>query len=95
MDGYQVAQRLRQEHAPEHMLLVAATGYGPEERSRHATFDHNLTKPIDTDDLEAIFFPAWIFPRTAARWLERTPDGRGRLLLGCQRNAIVTEPGAP
>ncbi len=55
MDGYQVAQRLRQEQAPEHMLLVAATGYGPEERSRHATFDHNLTKPIDTDDLEAIF----------------------------------------
>ncbi|MGH8503897.1 MAG: ATP-binding protein [Gammaproteobacteria bacterium] len=55
MDGYQVAQRLRREHSPAHMLLVAATGYGQEERSPHAKFDHYLTKPIGIDDLEAIF----------------------------------------
>jgi signal transduction histidine kinase len=55
MDGYQVAQRLRQEHSPEHMLLVAATGYSQEECWQHVTFDYYLTKPIDIDDLEAIF----------------------------------------
>src|SRR5680860_225844 len=55
IDGYEVARRLRQEHSPERMLLVAATGYGQDERSPHARFDYCLTKPIDIDDLEAIF----------------------------------------
>jgi len=55
IDGYAVARRLRQEHSPEHMLLVAATGYGQDELSPHARFDYCLTKPIDIDDLEAIF----------------------------------------
>jgi CheY-like chemotaxis protein len=56
MDGYEVAQRLRQglAHQP---LLVALTGYGQEEdrrRSEEAGFDHHLTKPVDPELLQKL-----------------------------------------
>jgi signal transduction histidine kinase/CheY-like chemotaxis protein len=57
MDGYEVARRLRQEPGLERVLLVALTGYGQEEdrrRSRQATIDYHLVKPVDPEALEAL-----------------------------------------
>ncbi len=49
MSGYDVARRLRDEPGLGKTLLVAVTGYGPEDggRSRDAGFDMHLTKPVD------------------------------------------------
>jgi two-component system CheB/CheR fusion protein len=50
MDGYEVVRRLRQEPGLEGVLRVALTGYGQEEdrrRSRQATIDYHLVKPLD------------------------------------------------
>jgi CheY-like chemotaxis protein len=55
LDGYQVAQLLRQMPCMRHSLLVAVTGYGqPEDRkaSRAAGFDHHLVKPVSLRQLE-------------------------------------------
>jgi two-component system CheB/CheR fusion protein len=57
MDGYELARRLRQEPGLERVLLVALTGYGQDEdrrRSRQATIDHHLVKPVDPETLEAL-----------------------------------------
>lgn len=57
LDGYQVAQRLRQDPAMEDVVLIAASGYGQEEdrrRSREAGFDHHLVKPVDPQRLHEI-----------------------------------------
>jgi PAS domain S-box-containing protein len=54
MNGYDVAQRLRQRPGLEHLLLVAMTGWGQEEdrrRSHEAGFDHHLVKPADPEAL--------------------------------------------
>jgi len=56
LDGYGVAQRLRQSGRPE-MLLVAVTGYGQDgdrRRSMEAGFDAHLTKPIDPRVLDTL-----------------------------------------
>ncbi len=50
MDGYEVAQRLRQEQGGEGLTLAALTGYGQEEvrgRARAAGFDYHMVKPVD------------------------------------------------
>jgi signal transduction histidine kinase/DNA-binding response OmpR family regulator len=50
MDGYEVARSLRSEMGSEAPMLVAMTGYGQHEVSRHARraeFDHHLVKPAD------------------------------------------------
>jgi signal transduction histidine kinase/CheY-like chemotaxis protein len=55
MDGYQAAQRLRQQPGGENVLIVAVTGYGQEEYRQRATtagFDHHLVKPVDTQVLQ-------------------------------------------
>lgn len=55
VDGYVVAQAIRQMPERSGLLLIAATGYGTEEdrrRSRAAGFDAHLTKPIDPDHLQ-------------------------------------------
>jgi CheY-like chemotaxis protein len=57
MDGYELARRLRQEPGLEGPLLVALTSYGQEEdrrRSREASIDHHLVKPVDPEALEAL-----------------------------------------
>jgi signal transduction histidine kinase len=57
MDGYEVAQRLRELEGLEGALLVAVTGYGQEEdrrRSQEAALDHHLTKPVDPDVLRRL-----------------------------------------
>jgi signal transduction histidine kinase len=56
LDGYQVAQSLRQKLGRE-LLLVALTGYGQSDdrrRAREAGFDVHLTKPAGVEELERI-----------------------------------------
>jgi two-component system, chemotaxis family, CheB/CheR fusion protein len=57
MDGYEVAQRLRNEPWGEDAWLVALTGWGLDEhkrRTKDAGFDQHLIKPADRAALEAI-----------------------------------------
>jgi CheY-like chemotaxis protein len=59
MNGYEVANQLRQEAAFEKAVLIALTGYGQAEdrqRSIVAGFDHHLTKPIDYDVLSSLIY---------------------------------------
>ena len=57
MDGYQVASRIREKPEGRGMLLVAMTGYGSPDDSRHSLehgFDYHLVKPVDPDYLERL-----------------------------------------
>jgi signal transduction histidine kinase len=57
LDGYEVAQRLRQRPGAEGVLLVALTGFGQEDdrrRSQEAGFDCHLVKPVAPDDLKRL-----------------------------------------
>jgi CheY-like chemotaxis protein len=50
MNGYEVAERIRQSPWGRPIVLVALTGWGQRDdvnRSREAGFDHHLTKPAD------------------------------------------------
>lgn len=50
LDGYQVAQALRQHHGSDRMALIALTGWGAAHdmaRTRAAGFDLHLTKPVE------------------------------------------------
>jgi PAS domain S-box-containing protein len=54
LNGYEVAQRVRQQPVLQNVVLVAMTGYGQEsdrQRSRDAGFDHHLVKPADVEKL--------------------------------------------
>jgi two-component system CheB/CheR fusion protein len=54
MDGYQVAQRIREEPHGRGMLLLALSGYesrGESNRSPERGFDYHLMKPVDADHL--------------------------------------------
>jgi CheY-like chemotaxis protein len=55
MDGWQVAERLRQMRFEHRPTVIALTGYGREEdrnRSRLAGIDFHWTKPVDPGFLE-------------------------------------------
>jgi len=57
LDGYEVAEHIRQQAALKGVMLVALTGYGQDadrQRSHDAGFDYHLTKPADFDDIEKI-----------------------------------------
>lgn len=57
MDGYEVAQRLREQPEFRNVILIAQTGWGREEdrkRAREAGFEHHLVKPIDHHQLAQI-----------------------------------------
>src|SRR5262245_46024580 len=57
MNGYDVAQRLRQRPGLERLVLVAMTGWGQEEdrrRSQQSGFDHHLVKPADPEALRQL-----------------------------------------
>ena len=50
MDGYQLAERIRQRLPDSHCRLVALSGYGQEHdyaRSKQAGFVEHLVKPVD------------------------------------------------
>jgi PAS domain S-box-containing protein len=54
VDGYELAQRLRQEPGLEKVVLVALTGYGQDSDKRHAIeagFDYHLVKPATMETL--------------------------------------------
>ena len=55
IDGYQVAQQLRELYSREELMLVAMTGYGGEvnsSRAQRAGFDHFLVKPVNLSSLK-------------------------------------------
>ena len=57
MDGYAVAQALRQNHELDRTLLIALTGYGqPDDRKKSSAsgFDEHLIKPVDIELLRQL-----------------------------------------
>lgn len=59
MDGYELAQRMRQEYGPA-LRLYALTGLGQangRERALRAGFDQYLIKPIDLETLQRLLGP--------------------------------------
>jgi CheY-like chemotaxis protein len=57
MDGYEVAERLRELPQSRDAVLIAITGYGQEDdrrRSRRAGIDHHLVKPVAPDALRSL-----------------------------------------
>ncbi|MCW8195990.1 response regulator [Proteobacteria bacterium 005FR1] len=57
LDGFAVAQRLRQSATTESTPLVALTGYGDGDviqRARDAGFDHHVTKPASLEDIRQL-----------------------------------------
>jgi two-component system CheB/CheR fusion protein len=57
MDGYELAERLRQQPESAGTVLVAITGYGQDEdrrRSREAGIDHHLVKPVAPETLQKL-----------------------------------------
>src|SRR5581483_3690117 len=57
MDGYEVAQQMRELPGLKHVRIVAVTGYGRSEdrlRAREAGFDAHLVKPVDFAVLQGI-----------------------------------------
>ena len=55
MDGYEVAQKLRDIPGLRNVRLVAVTGYGRSDdrlRAREAGFDAHLTKPVEFSVLD-------------------------------------------
>jgi PAS domain S-box-containing protein len=57
MDGYEIAERLRELPESTRTVLVAITGYGQDEdrrRSREAGIDHHLVKPVSPDTLHKL-----------------------------------------
>jgi PAS domain S-box-containing protein len=61
MDGYEVAQRLREIPGLGNTVLVAVTGYGQESdrrRTREAGFNRHLVKPVEPSHLQEILTAA-------------------------------------
>jgi CheY-like chemotaxis protein len=57
MDGYEVAERLRELPQAKDAVLIAITGYGRDDdrlRSRRAGIDHHLVKPVAPDALRSL-----------------------------------------
>jgi signal transduction histidine kinase len=57
MNGYDVAQRIREHDWGRRMVLVAMTGWGQDEdrqRTSEAGFAHHLTKPVDLQAVRKI-----------------------------------------
>jgi signal transduction histidine kinase len=57
MDGYEVANQVRQHPQLKDVILIALTGWSQEEdrrRCRKAGFDHHMIKPVDFDALQAL-----------------------------------------
>ena len=66
MNGYEVAERLREQPAFRRTPLIALTGYGQEEarrRAQAAGFDHHLVKPVEPEALEALLDSLRTSPR--------------------------------
>ncbi len=60
MDGYELARRLRAQHAGAPLRLIAVTGYGQDAdrlRAQEAGSDHHLVKPILLETLISLVAP--------------------------------------
>ncbi len=59
MDGYQVAQHLREQPDFKNVVLCALTGYSPSEadseRQQQTGFDHHFIKPVSLETLLELF----------------------------------------
>jgi CheY-like chemotaxis protein len=54
LNGYEAAERIRQQPGGDTMLLLALTGWGQDEdreRTRAAGFDSHLVKPVNHEEL--------------------------------------------
>ncbi|MBI3898026.1 MAG: response regulator [Gammaproteobacteria bacterium] len=61
MDGYEVVRRIRQESAPQEIVVIALSGWGQKEDHRRASeagFDYHLVKPVDPRILEEVLAQA-------------------------------------
>src|SRR5918995_3282224 len=57
LNGYEAAQRIREQPWGKDMVLIAFTGWGQEEdrqRTREAGFDAHLVKPVDYSELSEL-----------------------------------------
>jgi PAS domain S-box-containing protein len=57
LNGYQVAERLRETPDLKGVVLIAITGYGQEDdrqRSKQAGFDYHMVKPVDPQQLQQL-----------------------------------------
>ena len=57
MNGYELAQKIREQAWAKDIVLIALTGWGQDEhrrRSAQSGFHHHLTKPVDFDQLQQI-----------------------------------------
>jgi CheY-like chemotaxis protein len=57
MDGYELAERLRQLPGMDALRLFAVTGYAQQsdrERSRAAGFDRHFVKPLEVDVIDRV-----------------------------------------
>jgi CheY-like chemotaxis protein len=57
MDGYELADQLRNRRGLQNTCFIAVTGYGQEadrQRTRAAGFRHHLVKPVDIQAIEAV-----------------------------------------
>lgn len=62
LNGYEVAQRIRQGPFGQEIILIAITGWGQSSdkaRAVAAGFNHHLTKPIEADALARVLRPAF------------------------------------
>lgn len=58
INGYEVAQRIRENPQTKNVKLIAVTGYGfdsDRQKSKESGFDYHLVKPIDPGELPKIF----------------------------------------
>ena len=58
IDGYEVARRMREIRALDHVQIVACTGYGGDDdlrRMAEAGFDRHLIKPVGIAELDTLF----------------------------------------
>jgi PAS domain S-box-containing protein len=81
MDGYELAQRLRERPGDRPLRLIAVTGYGQEadkQRTRAASFDAHVVKPVSVDHLQGVI--CGLFPPSdrSARAQLGQPGRRGR-----------------
>jgi CheY-like chemotaxis protein len=56
MDGYEIAENIRERHGAKQPILVACTGYGraaDRDRTARAGFALHLLKPVSVDQLKA------------------------------------------
>ena len=88
LNGYEVANRMRQQAGLQNAVLVAVTGYGQEsdrQTSREAGFRHHLVKPTGFAEVQKILEEVGADPKRenddAARSREQVPGPSG-LVLG-------------